>query len=327
MNQDVIELLMNSEEPSVRYRVKTEILEINSESNEMVAVREEIRSCDRVKKLLSERDEEGKIPYHPYDKWYGAHWILSLLADLKYPPGDKSLIPLREQVLGWLLSDRHKKYIKTINGRIRRCASQEGNAIYSLCALGIADDRVDELVKRLINWQWDDGGWNCDKKPDAKNSSFMETLLPFRGLALFAIMNHNNEAAEKAKRASEVFLKRHLFKKQKDGSIIRNEFIKLHYPCYWHYDILFGLKVLSEAGFINDDRCKDALDLLETKELASGGFPAENKYYRVTDKFTSGRSLVKWGITGKTKMNEFTTLDALYVLKKSGRLNINVAKA
>jgi hypothetical protein len=32
--------------------------------------------------------------------------------------------------------------------------------------------------------------------------------------------------------------------------------VKLHYPCYWRYDILFGLKVMAEAGFIRDGRCK-----------------------------------------------------------------------
>jgi len=99
-----------------------------------------------------------------------------------------------------------------------------------------------------------------------------------------------------------------------------DDFVKLHYPCYWRYDILFGLKVMAEAGLISDERCHDALDLLESKRLPDGGFPAEGKYYRVTEKATTGRSLVDWGGTSKKHMNEFITADALYVLKKSGRL-------
>ena len=94
---------------------------------------------------------------------------------------------------------------------------------------------------------------------------------------------------------------------------MNRNFVKLHYPCYWHYDILFGLKVMAEAGFINDSRCAVALNLLESKRLPDGGFPAEAKYYRVTDKSISCRSLVDWGGTSKKKMNEFVTVDALSV--------------
>ena len=73
-----------------------------------------------------------------------------------------------------------------INGRVRRCASQEGNCIFYSLALGLADERTEELVARLIKWQWEDGGWNCDKRPEAAISSFNETLIPLRGLAWYA---------------------------------------------------------------------------------------------------------------------------------------------
>ncbi len=62
------------------------------------------------------------------------------------------------------------------------------------------------------------------------------------------------------------------------------------------------------------ERCSDALNLLESKRLADGGFPVEEKYYRVGDGKVSGRSLVDWGTTSKTRMNEFVTVDALAVI-------------
>ncbi len=73
-----------------------------------------------------------------------------------------------------------------IEGRYRRCASQQGNALYAAAKLGLLDRDADRLVERLLHWQWPDGGWNCDKNPTADTSSFMETLLPMRGLALYA---------------------------------------------------------------------------------------------------------------------------------------------
>jgi len=281
---DIMDKLLNSDEPSVRFKVLVNVLGKASESVEIVKLQERITSSPRVRLLLSERGEDGKIPFGPYSKWYGAHWVLASLADIAYPSGDESLLPLREQVYEWLFSSRHEKRIKSIEGRVRRCASQEGNALYYLLALGLADARTEDLAERLMRWQWPDGGWNCDKRPEAINSSFMESLIPLRALALHAKVTGNTASKTTAERAAEIFLKRRLYKRQRDGRIIRENFVTLHYPCYWHYDILFGLKVMAEAGFIGDARCHDALDLLESRRLPDGGFPAEKKYYQVTEK-------------------------------------------
>jgi len=318
MSSTVVRRLLQSDEPSVRFKVLTQILNRKVDSREVRHLQEKIRESPRVKQLLSERQADGQIPYHPYSKWHGAHWVLATLADLGYPPGDESLIPLREQVCAWLLGQGHLRGIKTIAGRVRRCASQEGNALHSLLTLGFANDNTEELARRLAQWQWPDGGWNCDKNPEATNSSFMESLLPLRALALHARLTGNKHSKQAAERAAEVFLKRELFKRQRDGSVIHEDFIRLHYPCYWHYDILFGLKVMAEAGWLGDERCQSALNLLESKRLADGGFPAEKKYYQCTPKAKTGRSLVDWGGTSATRMNEFVTVEALYVLKASG---------
>jgi hypothetical protein len=320
MTNNIIEKLLNSDEPSVRFKVLVNVLGRKKESGEIKKLQKEIKSSARVKLLLSERGKDGKIPYHPYRKWYGAHWVLASLADIGYPSGDKSLIPLREQVYEWLFSEKHQKHIKTIDGRVRRCASQEGNALFSLLTLGLADGRTEELAERLIKWQWPDGGWNCDRNPKAINSSFMESLIPLRGLALYGKLIGNRDAKKAARNASEIFLKRKMFEIKPKRRWRKEDLIKLHYPCYWHYDILFGLKVMAEAGFIRDERCQNALDLLESKRLPDGGFSAEEKYYRVTDKKTTGRSPVDWGSANQKDMNEFVTADALYVLKKSQKL-------
>ena len=78
---------------------------------------------------------------------------------------------------------------------------------------------------------------------------------------------------------------------------------------------------MCEAGFIKDPRCSDAIDLLETKRLPGGGYPAESKYYKGKNA-KAGRSLVGWGPVGSTRLNEFVTVDALCVLKEAGRLRL-----
>jgi hypothetical protein len=241
------------------------------------------------------------------------------LAELGYPPGDESLIPLREQVLRWLLSTgRERKIKQQVDGRARFCASQEGNAVYSLLALGLADSRVDALVERLLRTQWPDGGWNCDRRPEVATSSFHETWLPLRALARYSRLTGSTETGEAVDRAAQVFLARSLFKRRSDGAVMRPSFVQLHYPAYWHYDILAGLTVLAESGHIGDPRCRDALELLLGKQLADGGFPAEAKWYRVSDERVAGRSLVDWGGVSRKVSNPWITIAALTVLRRAG---------
>lgn len=318
--ETLIQQLQNHPDPIIRWKmVKSGVGNCLSPSVVERAMGD-VDSSPVVKQLLSDQKEDGQIPFHPYNKWFGAHWVLSNLADLEYPAGNDSLKPLSEQCYDWLLSKGHEQYIQMINGRVRRCASQEGNCVYYSLALGLADHRTDELASRLLKWQWDDGGWNCDRRPEAAKSSFFESLIPMRGLGRYAKFTGDSIVEQAVAHAAEIFLKRNIFKRLSDGEIMDKNFIQLHYPCYWHYDILFALKVMSEIGYINDPRCTEALDCLESKHLSNGGFPAEAKYYRVDNKKLSGHSHVDWGGISKLHMNPFVSIDALYVLKQAGRL-------
>ncbi len=337
---DVVEQLMASEDPCVRYRALVDVRGAPPACPEARQLRETIRSSFRVKQLLSLRSPDGRMP-GVYDKYTGAHWVLADLADIGYPPEDASLAPLRDQVYETWLAPAHTRErivereavgyksrpgVPIIDGRARRCASQEGNALYATLALGLADERADQLAANLVRWQWPDGGWNCDRRPEAHTSSFHETLLPLRGLAWHARETGSLASRRAVERSVEFLLQRRLFRRLSDGSVITDEFLKLRYPHYWHYDILIALKVMAEAGFIGDPRCREALDILESKRLADGGWRAEGKHYRVVDRAAPGGSLVGWGpVSRKQVMNPFVTLDALYVLRAAGRPAIDGA--
>jgi len=329
----IIDALLESKEPSIRWKVRTNCLGEDPSSAEMIRLGEEVRRSPRARSMLSCHDHLGKPD--AYAKWQGAHWILSTLSDIGYPPGDRKLIPLRDRVLDtwlapWFYTEFEAKSKKEVyskegvpvmKGRYRRCASQQGNPLYFLARLGLENERSEELVERLLHWQWPDGGWNCDKDPTADTSSFMETLFPMLGLDLYARTHHDKTAAKASERAREVFLRRHLFRRVADGRVIHREFVLLHYPLYWHYDILAGLKAMARTGAIGDPRCNEALDLLEQKRLPDGGWPSESRYYTVKpDKIELHADYVDWGGTSVRKMNEWVTVDALYVLASAGRL-------
>lgn len=207
-----------------------------------------------------------------------------------------------------------------MEGRYRRCASQQGYALWYLQKLGLADKRIPQLVERLLHWQWPDGGWNCDKNPHADNSTLIHTAITLRGLALYAKNTNDKSAKQSADRAAEVLLERKIFKGRTFGRIIHKEFTYFHFPLYWHYDVLGALKILAEAGYIRDKRCSEALDFVESKQLSTGGWAAEKKYYKTSKSAVLNGDYVDWGPTHKNKMNEWISVDALYVLREAGRI-------
>jgi hypothetical protein len=321
--EEIVDKLLASEEPSIRLRVRVGVCGDDEDSASIRRLRNEIRDSSRVRALLSERGPDGGIPGSPYRKWTGSHWVLTLLGEIGHPPGDRTLRPMVDRASAWAMG--HTPRI--IKGLPRRCASQQGNALLYLIRLGFGDERCDELADRLMGWQWPDGGWNCDKKPEACHASFHESLIPMRALFAYARATRRRKARSAARRAAEMFLDRRLFRRKTTGEVIRPRFAVTHYPYFWQYTFLHGLVAMTEAGLIRDPRCSEALDLLESKRLPDGGFPAERKYYSVPTtrgkRNRSGQSRVGWGPTSTSrrgKSNEFATAEALTVLKAAGRI-------
>lgn len=313
--------LLSSEDPSIRYFTLTDLLEKPVDSKEAQEVFSQIPQSPRVKTLLSGQESDGSFGVHPYKKWYGAHWRLVSLVELGIPPGFSPAVRATDDVLHWLTGEEHKQRIKVINGLTRRCASQEGNCLLVCCKLGLAQDhRVKELADNLIRWQWPDGGWNCDKKIEAHHSSFYESLIPLWGLIEYHKATDDKEALLAAYRTAEFFLRHHLFRSEKTGEIINPEWLKLHYPVYWHYDILQALRILSYLDKLSDPRTKEALDILENKQLSNGKWKVEGRYWKSPGVEGSNVEVVDWGDSGP---NEFITLNALRVLKSAGRLTTN----
>jgi hypothetical protein len=340
-SESVLQALLTSKEPSIRWKARVQVLGEDRDSKAIRALEEEIRTSPRVRALLSRRKDLGRpgTARQVYNKWQGVHWVLARLADIGYPREDASLVPIRDRVLEcWLKPayfrefeakteaeayKRHHDGVPVMRGRARRCGSQQGNALYSVTTLGFADERADALVERLLHWQWPDGGWNCDRHPSADTSSFMETLTPMVGLAAHARQHASADVSRAVERAAEVFLRRKLFRRVSNGQVIHREFVALHYPLYWHYDVLGGLKAMAYIGKIRDPRCAEALDLLESKRLPDGGWPAEKRFYKVRPTtFEANSDYVDWGGTSSRRMNGWVTADALAVLRAAGRIEL-----
>jgi hypothetical protein len=256
-----------------------------------------------------------------YRKCQGPHWTLVSLAMIDYPPGDAALLHLMSRIDTWLFCKSHVGRPGTTvypgqEDRVRHCASTEGNAIWYSIRLGLENDRTIELVNRLVRWQWPDGGWNCDRRREARSSSFVETAIPARGLWAFGQRHGYEPAKRAAARAAELLLSHRLLWRS-DGSILQPTWgppvDRINFPVQF-YDVLYALQVMSEMGRIGDPRCAAALALLESKRLPDGGFPLENRNVVVApDRIVSRGSFAAWGPAGMRHGNPLVSLAALEV--------------
>ena len=317
----------------MRYLAMTELMDKPKDSSEVESTRELIPTGPRVRALLTGQQSDGGFGVHPYQKWTGAHWRLVSLVELGITGENRQAVKGTELILKWLLGESHLQNIPRINDLYRRCASQEGNALAVCSRLGMArDPRVVRLAESLVEWQWPDGGWNCDRRADASHSSFNESLSTLWGLTEFHRAGGDTGSLRAVEKASEFFLKHRLFRSCRTGGVRPPEtfhslihrsvhpWTSLHYPLYWHFDILQALVVLSRVGKLDDPRTNDALNLIEAKRGHDGLWRPEAYYWALRRKPTKVRvsnvDVVDWGRKGP---NEFITLNALRVLKAAGR--------
>lgn len=308
-DRDVIDWLLESEEPAIRRLVRRDLLG--------QATSEDVRILDGplVRVLLEGQQPDGGFGIHAYGKWRGAHWRLVSLVELGIPAGEPHAVAAAGTVLDWLTGPSHRRNVPVIEGLARRCGSQEGNALAVASRLGMArDERVRLIARSLVEWQWPDGGWNCDRRAGAHRSSFHETLPPIWGLHEYAAATGDTDAADAARRGAELLLEHGMYRRLSTGEPIKDEWTTLHWPPYWHYDVLQGLVVLARLGVADDPRAADAVALLRRRRQPNGRWRASTRWWNPPGG-TRAAEAVDWRIDGAG--DRMVTLRAMSVLSKA----------
>ncbi len=344
-----ISWLLEQANPGVRYWTFRDLLGRSRDDPEVIASQEAVANWRPVSDLLREQRSQGywveaEDVYWP--KWSATVWQLILLAEMGMPSSHPAVRIGCEYFLKIMDSqDRSwppRNYPDSdVQGQLTLYRSVwepcvTGNMARTLTLFGFGEDpRVREMYDWLVRYQLPDGGWNCESGPWGKevhHSSFMSTVEPLWAFSALDQQHWPKGGREAMERGAEFMLMHRLYKSDRTGKVINEEWTKLHFPMFYFYDILHGLRILTALGYAEDERMKDALQLLLSKRQADGTWPLEANFLD-----TAKKNLVKDSRTGKWEVtrgegvartpdiyrdlgsvgapNPWITLNALRVLK------------
>lgn len=259
-------------------------------------------------RLLALQDGDGGWGGGVYSpKWVSTTYTLLTLCDLGLPAGRPATERGARHALTGLFGEVADPTFPTRLLACDRCIV--GMALRIACTFVPDDPRVEPIVENLLAEQMPDGGWNCrrHRRPHPTHSSFHTTLNVLEGIRAYqesGAAAHRRDLAQAEESALELLLQHRLYRSDKTGAVIREEWTRPVFPYRWHYDILRGLAYCARVGAPRDQRFADAVGLLEQRRQADGSWLRGKAY--------SGRVFFTMEPAGPSRWN---TLRALRVLR------------
>lgn len=301
IDRNLINWLLEGD-PSIKFQVYRDLLKEDKPN-----LQEDISTKGWGAKFLSLQNKNGHWGIAFYQpKWISTHYTLLDLKNLSISQNEKSILVIVKSILENEMDKTFKKkYEMTvnkdvcINGMVLNYASYFKSDI----------DQLKQIVDYLIENQMSDGGYNCQSpRKGAVHSSLHTTLSVLEGITEYKRNGYRykiKELSKIQKECIEFILIHRLFKSDKTGKIINNNFTRIPYPPRWKYDILRCLDYFQYANINYDIRMQDALDLLLSKRKSKGFWNLQAPY--------PGKTHFAMEEVGKP--SRWNTLRALRVLK------------
>jgi transcriptional regulator with XRE-family HTH domain len=160
------------------------------------------------------------------------------------------------------------------DGEVEPCINGEAVALGAYFG-----QNVDGIVERLLGEQLADGGWNCEAERGSIRSSFNTTIAVLDGLLEYERTNGASPKVTAARlRGQEYLLERRQLRRLSTGEVIDPAWTMFSFPTRYYYDVLRGLDYLRSTGVEPDERCAEAIDLVESKRDSEGRWPLENTH-------------------------------------------------
>jgi hypothetical protein len=276
---DVVDWLLASDEPALRYRTLTELLGEPAEggtaagggsaaSGEAAQARREIMTQGAVPQILAAQGADGHwgAPGQFYrDKYRGTVWQLIVLAELGADPADARVRAACEAIFrdsqepqsGGFSVDMSRKAGGGLPSGVIPCLT--GNMVFSLVRFGYLDDpRLQRAVDWLTTWmRFDDGegeppsGGPYDRYEMCwgRHTCHMGVVKALKGLAEIPPGRRSPAVKRTIAEGTEFLLRHHVHKRSHDlAKVSKPSWKKLNFPLMWQTDVLEILGIFARLG-------------------------------------------------------------------------------
>ncbi|MFQ6089371.1 MAG: nitrogen fixation protein NifH [Candidatus Methanofastidiosia archaeon] len=291
INSDVIEWLLEEENPSVRYWTLRDIFEKPEDSPEVKNAREEIMNSHLVKVILENQNPHGFwVSLNPYiPKYRATYHQLLILSELGASSCEKIRRAIEFVFKNYQYESGHfsGKMIKTERGRkskLKDGACLTGNLLRTLIHFGyLQDERTQRTLEFLIENHED--GWSCraypiDREKVFPKNCYMGGVKPLIAFSMIPEKKRRRDVREIIKKEIEIYLENEIFMYLRDEKGERKAkfgWKRFGFPLFYQSDALEVLDTLTKLGK-KDERMKRAIDLVISKPNGKGRWKLENTF-------------------------------------------------
>jgi hypothetical protein len=273
---DVINWLLEPENPSMKYRTMKELLD--KPHNEVQEIKESIVASDSVNTLLERMHPDGywlqknprtgEVTGHgvEYGAYATTHFCLSYLAELGLDRNHPKVAKATERYLNLQKKDGdfHRHFSCLVGYNIR-----------TFVMLGFKDDpRVKKSIDLLLNTERPDGGYLCDMHEGKYKTRPVKSCIRGSAKVLLAFSHlpeywkHN-----RVRDLAEYFLSREgIFKKTNPNELVNKDMITSSFPITWRANVFEILLALSKMGYGEDGRLERPWKLMDTRKDERGRY-------------------------------------------------------
>ena len=230
MKNDIINWLLEENEPSIRYKTLTELLDYPSDHEDVITAKERVANCKNVERILARRDERGLFPHKPeyYGNWTTFNY-LTILAELGVTGDDPRICP----IVDWIFTpgdDKLEYFVQKEFGyayildeaNLGSCGQIK--FLSTLVRLGYLDDpRAKRLIEVFVDKGRLDGGYLCKWKKSRHKGQEPKSCLAATvpALFLYSVLPECYRSGEKYDALINYFTSRDMiFSKTEPGKII-----------------------------------------------------------------------------------------------------------
>ncbi len=323
MNDQILDWLLEKDNPSVRYFALRDLLERAEDDRDAQAARRAIMRSAPAQKILAAQKPEGywRKPGSGYaGKYQATTWQILFLAELGADGHNRQVRRGVEYVLEHSQA-RHGGFSFSSNlapsGAVH-CLN--GNLVWALVALGYGGDArvahaVDWLAGSITGDDFDAYYASTTSGPGFECAINMRqpcawgAVKALRALANLPAALQTRIVKKAIAQTVEFLLSRDLAKADYPYTErVSGEWFKFGFPLSYTSDVLEALLALAEAGHARDPRLKNAIALVLSKRDADGRWALKHSL--------NGRMWVD--IEKKGKPSKWITLRARRVLKAAG---------